>query len=89
MAASSGTGTGGSRGEAGGKGEPGGTEVRAAAVRRRGETIILGAPAQISELKFTSEQDGNCITFYDLTSEHTITSVTFYRLKQSQAWPDS
>lgn len=47
MAASSGAGTGGSRGEAGGKGEPGGTEVRAAATRRRGETIILEAPAQV------------------------------------------
>uniref|UniRef100_A0AAF6YVU0 MORN repeat-containing protein 4 n=1 Tax=Bos taurus TaxID=9913 RepID=A0AAF6YVU0_BOVIN len=35
MAASSRAGTGGSRGEAGGKGEPGGTEVRAAAARRR------------------------------------------------------
>lgn len=47
MAASSRAGTGGSRGEAGGKGEPGGTEVRAAAARRRGETIILEVPAQV------------------------------------------
>lgn len=43
----------------------------------------------VSELKCTSEQDGHCITFYDLTSEHIITSITFYWLKQSQAWPDS
>lgn len=48
MAASSGAGTGGNHsGEAGGKDELGGTEVRAGAARRRGEAIILEAPAWV------------------------------------------
>lgn len=46
MAASSGAGTGGSRGEAGGKDELGGTEVRAVQPGVEIETIILEAPAQ-------------------------------------------
>ena len=39
--------------------------------------------------KCTSGQEGRCITFSGLTSEHAISSTMFYWLKQSQACPDS